>query len=72
VFLARLGCAMWREGEGKRKQREGDQVQRPGGPNVQKEQVTKVVRLYKRSSPAPWVEFRIGSGVCQVEGPCNR
>jgi hypothetical protein len=45
-------------------------VKQPGGSNVQRELVTKMVGLYREGSSALWAgEFRIGPGVCQSGGP---
>ena len=60
-----------RRGGGER--REGNQVQQPGGPKVQREWVTKMVGLYRREQPNPLDgEFRIRSGIQQPGGPWTR
>ena len=51
--MTRLNCAMWRYGEGKRKEREGSQVQHSGGPKVQKEWITRMVGLLREEQPRP-------------------
>lgn len=33
---------------------EGDQLQQPGGPKVQKEWTTEMVRVYREGQPRPW------------------
>jgi hypothetical protein len=60
-------------GERKREGREGNKVQQPGGPKVQKVWVTNWLDFIRNCSPAPWPgEFRVGGRMCQTGGPCNR
>lgn len=59
-----------RRGEGKREGREMSQVQQPGGPKVQRNQVTKMVGLYRKEQAQPLGWKVQGRGrVCQPGGP---
>ena len=50
--------------EENREEKKGDQVQQPGGPKVQREQVAKMVELYREEQPSSWArEFRVVGGV---------
>lgn len=46
-------------GDGEREVREENQVQQPGGPKAQREQITKLVGFYWEGQPSLWAgEFR--------------
>lgn len=64
--MIRLTCALWEAGTGKR----GEQGAAARTPKVQKEEVTKMFRLYREEQPSRWYgEFRVGCRACQPGGP---
>jgi hypothetical protein len=67
--MIRLSWAARGRGEGNQVGRE----QEPGGPKEQEEQVTQMDHIGRAAHATLWAaELRVGGGICQPGGPCNR